>query len=87
MKFTDMEINILSRLAMLKISGNVGVRFSEAEKLLEDYASIVAKAIRKDCRKNKIAKSLLEWAECELGIKNNVCTKHIKNGSRTNQET
>jgi len=65
---TDMEMNILSRLAMLKISGNVNGRFSEAQKLLKGNALNVAKAIRDDDRKNKIAKSLLEWAECELGL-------------------
>lgn len=66
---TDMEMNILSRLAMLKIANNVGKRFSEAENLLSGESLIIAEAIRNNDRENNpAAKSLLEWAESEQGI-------------------
>ena len=64
---TDMEMNILSRLAMLKLSGNVNGRFAKAEKSLKDDAFLVAQAIRTGDRSNGIAKSLLERAAYELG--------------------
>ena len=66
---TDMEMNILSRLAMLKTSGNVNGRFTEAQSRLKKNSRAwkAAEAIRNGDKENKIALSLLEWAEYELG--------------------
>lgn len=82
-----MEMNILSRLAMLKISDNVRKRFSKAQKLLKGNALNVAKAIRDDDRKNKIAKSLLEWAECELGVSKQLKPTNNRNGGKNNDNS
>lgn len=64
----EMEMNILSRLALLKVSRNVNGRFNKAKQKLEGDALLVAQAIEDNDRTNRIAKSLLEWAESELSM-------------------
>jgi len=64
---SEKEINILSRLAMLKASDNVGERFSKATAMLSGKAKEIAIAIKNNNRNSPISKSLLEWAEYEIG--------------------
>ena len=65
---TNLEMSVLTRLALLKASDNVNGRFAKAEQQLSGKALRVAKAIRKGDRDNPISKSLLEWADHELGV-------------------
>jgi hypothetical protein len=67
---TDRETSILSCLAMLKVADNVNDRFAASEKQLQGDALAVAKAIRNNDRSCLTAKSMLEWAESELGLNN-----------------
>ena len=68
---TDKEMNILSRLALLKVAGNVNGRFSSAQDRLKPKKSKAwqaAEAIRNGNMENPIARSLIEWAAYELAI-------------------
>lgn len=66
---TDHEMNTMSRLAMLKIAGNIA-RFDKVtaeSKNLSARCRVNILEMRHNKRSNPIVCSLLEWAESELG--------------------